>query len=117
MKVDTAELRRLEARLEASEVPEDSIPLLLEAVRHLLRCHDRRAAAKASTERRRKGCRRRDGKKKGHGRNGAADYPGAKHVACSHPDLKVGGLCPGCGRGRLYDCGKRNDVELNAASG
>ena len=36
MKVDEAALLRLEERLSAGEVPADAIPVLLEAVRHLL---------------------------------------------------------------------------------
>jgi len=38
----------------------------------------------------------------GHGRLGAADYPGAATHFCSHDTLEVGALCPACGRGRLY---------------
>jgi transposase len=39
---------------------------------------------------------------KGHGRNGADDYPGASRVEIRHPDLKPNDLCPQCGEGRLY---------------
>ncbi len=56
------------------------------------------------------------GKNKGHGRNGAKDYPGAEHVAVSHPELKASGPCPEplC-RGKLYDTHAANkDVELKA---
>jgi len=42
------------------------------------------------------------GKRKGHGRNGALDYPGAEHVAVPHQSLKAGDPCPLC-PGRLYD--------------
>jgi len=38
----------------------------------------------------------------GHGRLGAADYPGAETHFCSHDTLEAGALCPACGRGRLY---------------
>lgn len=39
---------------------------------------------------------------RGHGRNGAEDYPGAARIGVSHPDLKPGDACPeGCS-GRLY---------------
>jgi transposase len=43
-----------------------------------------------------------DKKRKGHGRNGAAAYPGAQHVKVPHPSLKVGDPCPCCGKGKVY---------------
>jgi len=41
-------------------------------------------------------------KPKGHGRNGAEDYPGAKRVDVSHEALNAGDPCPSCDRGTLY---------------
>lgn len=41
-------------------------------------------------------------KAKGHGRNGAADYRGAKRVPVPHPTLKRGDPCPACPKGKLY---------------
>ena len=41
-------------------------------------------------------------KLKGHGRNGAEDYPGAKRVGVPHETLKAGDPCPSCDRGTLY---------------
>jgi transposase len=41
-------------------------------------------------------------KRKGHGRHGADDYPGAKRVKVPHPHLRVGDLCPKCLRAKLY---------------
>jgi hypothetical protein len=43
------------------------------------------------------------GKKKGHGRRAAKDYPGAKVVECRHAEMKAGEICPHpqCG-GHLY---------------
>ena len=41
-------------------------------------------------------------KRKGHGRNGSKDYPGAKRVKIAHPTLKVGQRGPQCGRAKLY---------------
>lgn len=38
----------------------------------------------------------------GHGRLGAADYPGAEVQRCAHDHLNPGDLCPACVRGRLY---------------
>jgi hypothetical protein len=43
------------------------------------------------------------GKRKDHGRRGAAEYPGAKTVVISPETLKAGAPCPdGCG-GKIYD--------------
>lgn len=33
---------------------------------------------------------------KGHGRNGASQYPGARRLSVPHPSLKPGDRCPGC---------------------
>ena len=75
------------------------------------------ALGMATTERRAKRTKAKGkGKNKGHGRNGAKDYPGAEHVAVSHPELKASGPCPEplC-RGKLYDTHAANkDVELKA---
>ncbi len=38
----------------------------------------------------------------GHGRLGAADYPGAEVQFCAHDQLVPGERCPACERGRLY---------------
>jgi transposase len=38
----------------------------------------------------------------GHGRNGAAAYTGANHVAVAHALLHSGDQCPECHRGRVY---------------
>jgi hypothetical protein len=42
------------------------------------------------------------GHRPGHGRQGAAAYPGAEQVTCRHETLAVGERCPVCGQGRLY---------------
>ena len=42
-------------------------------------------------------------KPKGHGRNGAAAYSGAKRRPVPHPTLKVGESCPSCQKGKLYE--------------
>ena len=39
---------------------------------------------------------------KGHGRNSAKDYKGAKKIAVSHSKLKKGDKCPECEKGKLY---------------
>lgn len=42
-------------------------------------------------------------KKKGHGRNAAAQYTGAKKVTVSHETLKPGDTCPACLKGKVYE--------------
>lgn len=42
-------------------------------------------------------------KKKGHGRNGADDYPNAERVRVPHSSLKAGDPCPECSRGTVYE--------------
>ena len=46
-------------------------------------------------------------RRRGHGRRGAADYTGARRVACADPELAAGDRCPSrqCG-GHLYDTQK-----------
>jgi len=41
-------------------------------------------------------------KAKGHGRNGAKDYPSAQRVRVPHPQHKAGDLCPKCLKAKLY---------------
>ena len=41
-------------------------------------------------------------KRKGHGRNGARDYTGAKKVKIRHESLKPGQICPDCQKGKVY---------------
>ena len=43
-------------------------------------------------------------KRKGHGRNGASAYTGARKVVVSHESLKHGGPCPECINGKVYRC-------------
>jgi transposase len=46
-------------------------------------------------------------KRKGHGRNGAEDYPGAERIAVPHQSLQAGDPCPLCPEGgRLYNTGQ-----------
>ena len=42
-------------------------------------------------------------RRKGHGRHGVDDFPGAKRVAVPHPVLQAGDDCPGCAQGTLYE--------------
>jgi transposase len=43
-----------------------------------------------------------DNKHKGHGRNGACSYQGAKKIFISHSTIKSGDLCPECKKGKVY---------------
>jgi transposase len=43
-----------------------------------------------------------DHKRKGHGRNGAQDYTGAKKVKIPHSSLRPGDICPECKKGKVY---------------
>jgi transposase len=109
---------RLEAALAAGEVPPGSLGLLLEAVRHLLRCHSGGGARAGSSSERRHPKRRSTKKKAGHGRIGAEEYTGATRVVSEHPDLKPGDPCPlaGC-HGRVYDThAPQRRVELKASA-
>ena len=40
-------------------------------------------------------------KPRGHGRNGAAAYTGAKKITVAHPAMSSGDICPGCERGKV----------------
>jgi transposase len=40
---------------------------------------------------------------KGHGRNGAEAYRGARRVDVAHPSLRAGDPCPACGEGTVYE--------------
>ena len=41
-------------------------------------------------------------KRKGHGRNGVEDYPGAAHKTVAHQQHRVGDPCPSCNKGKLH---------------
>ena len=43
-------------------------------------------------------------KNNGHGRNSADAYKGAEKVCICCSELKIGDLCPKCGKGKLYAC-------------
>lgn len=40
---------------------------------------------------------------KGHGRKPASAYKGGQRVSLDHPHLKIGDICPGCEKGKLYE--------------
>ena len=120
MNLDQGRLVRVEDELVRGLVLPESIPVLLEAVRHLLRCGNRRGAERTSSERRRRKEKVRDcaGKRKGHGRIGADEYRGAERLTVPHPVLVAGNACPEAGCcGRLYDTkAPAKDVELRATT-
>jgi transposase len=107
----------VEAQLLAGQVSAEALPLLLESVRHMQRCGQRRGAVTTSTERRRKRGSK-ENQPKGHGRNGADAYSGARRVAVPHPDLKVGDECPEAGcYGKVYAMSApATHVELKGAT-
>jgi hypothetical protein len=45
-------------------------------------------------------------KPKGHGRNGAASYAGARKICVPQPDYQPGDQCPLCPKGKLYSLGE-----------
>jgi hypothetical protein len=49
-------------------------------------------------------------KRKGHGRNGVEDYPGAERKLIPHATLHAGCSCPLCQEGRLYNLNKPASV-------
>jgi len=59
---------------------------------------DRQAKTKPDTK---SGSKEGKPKRKGHGRLGAADYPGAETVCVEHGTLKPGDKCQACGQGSL----------------
>jgi len=107
----------VEAELLAGQVSANAIPVLLESVRHMQRCGQRRGALTTSSERRRQRSSK-GNKPKGHGCNGADAYTGALRVAVPHAGLKAGDGCPemGCG-GKVYDMkAPAMKVELKGAT-
>lgn len=40
--------------------------------------------------------------RRGHGKNGASSYTGARKATLSHPTLKRGDVCPECQKGKVY---------------
>lgn len=55
-------------------------------------------------------------KRKGHGRNGVDQYPGAERVPIPHPELKHGDSCPSCGKGAVYLQPPRNILRIKGRS-
>lgn len=49
-------------------------------------------------------------KHKGHGRNGADKFPGAKRVKVEHRQLVSGAHCPGCAKGKVYPLKEPNTL-------
>jgi transposase len=111
-------LLKVEAALLAGEVPPWTHEVLLETVRHMLRCHSSGPLKASRSSERRHPRRRSTSKPAGHGRIGADAYTGAERVRVTHPKLSPGDHCPiaGC-HGRLYDTQAPNEnVELKASA-
>jgi len=45
-------------------------------------------------------------KRKGHGRNGISEYPGAEEIQVPYTTLHSGDACPCCKQGKIYDTGR-----------
>lgn len=55
-------------------------------------------------------------KKPGHGRNGAAQYPGADQVEVAIDGLTCGDICPACEKGRVYNWKPGKVLRLTGAT-
>jgi transposase len=53
--------------------------------------------------------------RRGHGRQGADAYTGAKRVVCNHEELEAGQRCPACGRGSLYRLPEGVEIRIDSA--
>ena len=73
-------------------------PLLTEKTREVLRHAGVEAADKSAA----KVADGKQGKKHGHGRNGADAYHGAQRIAIAHAELQAGDACPACIKGKIY---------------
>lgn len=54
-------------------------------------------------------------RRRGHGRQGADAYTGAKRVMCTHDELQAGQRCPLCGRGSLYRLPDGVEIRIDSA--
>jgi len=54
-------------------------------------------------------------RRRGHGRQGADAYTGAKRVVCNHEELEAGQRCPACGRGSLYRLPDGVEIRIDSA--
>lgn len=55
-------------------------------------------------------------KRKGHGHLGSADYTGARNEPVFHEHLKIGDICPCCGRGSLHGIKVKELINLIATA-
>jgi len=53
--------------------------------------------------------------RRGHGRQGADAYTGAKRVVCNHDELQAGQRCPLCGHGSLYRLPDGVEIRIDSA--
>ncbi|HXE08540.1 MAG TPA: IS66 family transposase [Acidobacteriaceae bacterium] len=77
-------------------------PLLTEKTREVLRRAGVEAAEKPAADAETNSADGKQGKKPGHGRNGADAYHGAQRIAISHNELHAGDACPACIKGKIY---------------
>jgi transposase len=110
-KLEEADWRLIEGILETVEVLRNAVQRKTVAVKRLLRMlfgprtEKSQAVLPATTDsstspqgQERQGT----GKRKGHGRTGADEFPGAAKVRVDHANLKSGDRCPKCPKGKLY---------------
>jgi transposase len=111
-KLEEADWRLIEGILETVEVLRNAVQKKTVAVKRLLRMlfgprtEKSQAVLPSATTasptspqgQERQGTR----KGKGHGRNGADEFPGAAKVRVAHANLKSGDRCPKCPKGTLY---------------
>ena len=77
-------------------------PLLTEKTREVLRRAGVETAEKPAAKAEPSAADGHQGKKHGHGRNGADAYHGAQRIAIPHAELQAGDACPACIKGKIY---------------
>lgn len=109
---DLAALESLLGRASAGDIGPEDGELVARLARFAIRIEKTRN--RPTSERRGKRAPKSDKPGRGHGRNGAADYPGATRVPVDHPDLAPGDPCPDCGH-PLHEHGRRQHVHLTGS--
>jgi len=115
-KLEEADWRLIEGILETVQLLRDAVQKKSMAVKRLLRMlfgprteksqavlPDARGEQQSAAPQAAQGEHRQDnGKRKGHGRNGADEFWGAAKVQVAHANLKTGDRCPKCPKGKVY---------------
>lgn len=110
-KLEEADYRLIEAILETVEFLRNAVQKKSMAVKRLLRIlfgprtEKSQAGGEHPTASQNPALReegQQNGKRQGHGRNGAREYWGASRVRIAHQSLKGGDRCPQCPKGKVY---------------